>query len=194
MGAREVKDAFAQLVGRTLYLAFGAAVALFVMAHLFGKLDDLFGGSQDRATTAASQAQLDGHAGVVRLIATFQRVEIAKTAEARRLLRIVDSLQTHPRVMVIPPDNTAATYWKAQADSERTRADSAVLAARTCLVAAKACALRADTAGGEGAALHGQLTQQVKVKNHPCGLTAGVGAAAGKGSGIGLAVLLGCQL
>src|SRR6266404_6041413 len=109
-----MKDAVAQLLGRSLYLAFGAAIALFVMARLFGKLDDLFGASQDRATTAASQAQLNGHAGVVHWIAKLKTVEDSKLRETNRLLAVADSLRTHPHVMVISPDNTVALYWKAQ--------------------------------------------------------------------------------
>lgn len=183
------------------------AIALALMFYGLGQLEALFGG-KDEATTAASNRRVAAHPVIRRLEDSLEAIEkkgriryAALQATAVGLRRQLDSAAADT---LDTSSSRPGPDWKAIALGWRAVADTADSAARTCSVVALTCAQRAAKAEAESDSLARQLQAQTKVRDHPCGVSAGVGVLAGwvstfggssgLGTGAGATLDLSCHL
>jgi hypothetical protein len=160
------------------YLVAGA-LALALVFYVFGRIDQLLS-SRDAEITHGSKTLLALHARRIQ-----EREKIRRLERGRQLL--VDSL-THLAEAADSADSARAVAagqpiptpspWKPVAQG--------------CSLVVLACQARAENAEREAADYHRQLTDQVTVRDHRCGLWAGGGwGTAGK---LEAQLGLGCRL
>ena len=157
----------ARVVG---YLVAGA-IAVGLLFYVFGRIDQLLA-SRDAEITHGSKALLAMHAARVRervkLAAIEQRLGHAVAGERAAADSLRRLLATGQRVDTVQVLHEIATH------------DSS--AARGCSLVVLACQRRAESAEREAADYHRQLTEQVTVRDHRCGIWLGGGiGTAGKG-------------
>jgi len=164
------------------YLVAGAIVAALLF-YIFGRIDAYFS-QQDQLITESSKAQLALHPALVRMRQKYLVVE-QRASQAMTVQRTLgDSLRhllaTGQRVDTVEVLREIAIH------------DSSGLA--SCGLALRACQQRAQSAEAEADSLARRLTAQLRVRNHPCGVTMGLGVAAGSKAAWGGAILVGCQV
>lgn len=176
---------------RCLGYVVAGAIALALLLVVARKVDGWLGGTADAATTAISKNQVKLHASQVKIRAHLRAVQAANQ-------HVMDSLVARGRAAEATnafdtTDYAAAMRWKGIALFYKAAADACPAIVRACDAGAASGASEADT-------LTGALTDQIRVRNHPCGVTLGLGAtvgvttAGGLGMAGGLTLLVGCQL
>ncbi len=159
------------------------AIAAALLIYGFGQVSALLG-AHDAEITAASVARLHDHAGLARyrakLAAAEQRYAMTFAGELATADSLRQALRTGTRVDTVRVLLAIATH------------DSTAL--RACSVIVQTCAQRAASAEAEADSLAAQLKAQLAVHDRRCGLFGGAGVAAGKGTGAGLVLAVGCRL
>lgn len=166
------------------YLA-AAALVLGLTFYVFGKIDGLLG-AHDAATTAASNAGLAVHAALVK-----QRAQLAKAERQHAHDQAIARALGDSLAQLASPADTSP--WHAVATAREAEV-------RACSLVVLTCRRRAEMAEAEGSSLNTLLGAQVGVRNHPFGITVGLGATVGVaatgglGAAAGLTILVGYQL
>jgi len=144
-----------------------AAIALAVIVYTLHQVERFFLPNRDAETTRSSHAMLKLHDARVRERAKLAAIEARPGRAVAGERTAADSLRrllaTGQRVDTVKVLQEIATH------------DSS--AARGCSLVVLACQRRADSAEREAADLHRQLGAQVQVRDHRCGIFAGVGPA-----------------
>lgn len=153
------------MVKRLVGYVVAAALALAVVMYVLHQVEQFFLPNRDAEITRASHAQLKVHAGLVRYRAQLRQAERAGLAQVARDSAAADSLR---RLLAsgLRTDTVRILFEIARRDSS---------AARGCSLVVMQCQARAESAEREAAALHRQLGEQVTVRDHRCGIFAGVG-------------------
>lgn len=146
----------------------GYVIVAALLLYAIGKVDGWLGGNRDAETTRNSAALLKIHAAGVRWRAKLAAAELVIQAEAAAAHDSANTLrasvaglpieQRPPRILVQIATKDSTAYAK-------------------CAVALRSCEARASLAEYDNRQLAFQLAEQMKVRDHRCGVFVGYGVA-----------------
>jgi hypothetical protein len=151
---------------RVTGLLLAGAIAAALLFYAFGKVDSWLG-RRDADTTARSSELVRLHAGNQRWRAKLEAAERRRQADAARAAQSADALR-----LALARGERVDTVKVLQ---EIATQDSTAYA--KCAVVVLTCQQRATHAEQEADRLATQLHAQMQVRDHRCGIYAGVGPA-----------------